>query len=74
MYLSFGALEAHGGVPFYEDMGRNFNSLVSTLTKAKNSQLEFASKIYPDHTHTTILAPALSDALLYLYGPHLPRD
>ena len=74
MYLSFGGLEAHGGVPFYEDMGRNYISLVSTLNQAKNSQLEFASKIYPDHTHTTIIAPALNDALLYLYGPHLPRD
>jgi len=73
MYLSFGALEANGGVPFYEDMGRNYNSLVSVLSTAKNPQLDFASKTYPDHTHTTIVAPALNDALLYLYGPHLPR-
>ena len=73
MYLSFGAMEANGGVSFYEDMGRNYNSLVSVLHSTPNDQLTFASKMYPGHTHTTILAPAINDALLYLYGPHLPR-
>ena len=73
MYLSFGAMEANGGVSIYEDMGRNYNSLVSVLNSTPNGQLEFASRVYPGHTHTTILAPAVNDALLYLYGPHLPR-
>ncbi|MDE0064691.1 MAG: alpha/beta hydrolase-fold protein [Gammaproteobacteria bacterium] len=72
MYLSFGALEANGGVSFYEEMGRNYNGLVSVLNTTPNDRLEFASKMYPGHTHTTILAPAFNDALLYLYGPHLP--
>ena len=72
IYLSFGALEAGGGVSFYEEMGRNYMRLVSTLTTTPNDQLTFRSKIYPGHTHTTILAPALNDALLYLYGPHMP--
>ncbi len=73
MYLSFGAMEANGGVSIYEEMGRNYNSLVSALNSTPNDGLTFASKMYPGHTHTTILAPALNDALLYLYGPHLPR-
>ena len=73
MYLSFGAMEANGGISFYEDMGRNYNSLVSVLHSTPNDRLTFTSKMYPGHTHTTILAPAINDALLYLYGPHLPR-
>ena len=73
MYLSFGAMEANGGVSFYEEMGRNYNGLVSVLNTTPNDRLEFASKMYPGHTHTTILAPAFNDAILYLYGPHLPR-
>ena len=72
MYLSFGELEANGGVEFYEDMGRNFNRLVSGLTKNPNDRLVWKSRVYPGHTHTTILAPAINDALLYLYGPHAP--
>jgi len=72
MFLSFGELEATGGVDFYEDMGRNFNRLVELLAKSENERLTYRSKIYPGHTHTTILAPALNDALLYLYGPHFP--
>jgi len=73
MYLTFGALEMNGGIGFYEDMGVNYNKLVSVLHATPNEQLKFHSKIYPDHTHTTIAAPAFNDALLYLYGPHLPR-
>ncbi|MEM1142789.1 MAG: alpha/beta hydrolase-fold protein [Pseudomonadota bacterium] len=72
MYLTFGALEMNGGVAIYEEMGRNFNRLVSTITTAKNPQLEYVSRVYPDHTHTTIVVPAYNDAMLYLYGPHLP--
>ncbi|MYB18861.1 MAG: hypothetical protein F4Y16_07735 [Holophagales bacterium] len=60
------------GVDFYEDMGRNFNATVSALGRTANPGLTWKSRIYPGHTHTTILAPALNDALLYLYGPHLP--
>jgi len=72
MYLSMGALETNGGVDFYEDMGRNFNATVSALGRTANPGLTWKSRIYPGHTHTTILAPALNDELLYLYGPHLP--
>ena len=74
MYLTFGGMEMNGGYPTYEDMGRNYNKLVSILTKANNPQLEFLSKIYANHTHTTIVVPAYNDAMLYLYGPHLPRS
>ena len=68
MYLSFGELEMVSS----EDMGRNFNRLVRTLTKAKNPQLEFDFKIYPDHSHTSIVVPSHNDAVLYLYDPKLP--
>lgn len=72
MFLSFGELEASGGVAFYEDMGRNFARLVGVLDKGKNPRLTFRSKYYPGHTHTSVLAPAINDALLYLYGSHFP--
>ncbi len=72
MFLSFGELEAAGGVDFYEDMGRQFDRTTSALHRNPNDQLTWTSKMYPGHTHTTILAPALNDALLHLYGPHQP--
>lgn len=65
-------LETNGGVDFYEDMGRNFHATVSALGRTANPGLTRKSRLYPGHTHTTVLAPALNDALLYLYGPHLP--
>lgn len=73
MFLSFGELEAWGAVPFYEDMGRNFGRLTNWLARHPNPQLEVRSKFYPSHTHTTVVLPAMNDALLYLYGPHFPE-
>jgi hypothetical protein len=72
MFLSLGELEASGGVSFYEDIGRNFARLVDVLDKARNSRLTHRSKRYPGHTHTSVLAPAINDAMLYLYGKHFP--
>ncbi|MEO8452800.1 MAG: alpha/beta hydrolase-fold protein [Gemmatimonadota bacterium] len=72
MFLSSGELEGNGGVSLYEDMGRNFARLVGVLDKRRNARLTYQSKRYPGHTHTTVLAPAINDALLYLYGPHFP--
>lgn len=72
MYLSFGELEATGGVEFYRDMGRNYLRLLEILGRRAPAQLSYRAKLYPGHTHTTIVTPALNDALLYLYGPHLP--
>jgi predicted alpha/beta superfamily hydrolase len=72
IFLSLGELEASGGVAFYEDMGRNFGRLVGALENRRNARLTYRAKRYPGHTHTTVLAPAINDALLYLYGPHFP--
>jgi predicted alpha/beta superfamily hydrolase len=72
MFLSLGELEASGGIWFYEDLGKNYQRLTDLLTARPNSRLTWAAKTYPGHTHTTVLAPALSDALLYLYGAHFP--
>ncbi len=72
MFLSMGALEMKGGVPFYEDMGRQFSRMTSALETNPNDQLTFRSKIYSDHTHTTVVLPAINDAICYLYGPHFP--
>jgi predicted alpha/beta superfamily hydrolase len=72
MFLSLGELEASGGIDFYEDMGHNFTRLLGVLDQRKNPRLTYRSKRYPGHTHTTVLAPAMNDALLYLYGPHFP--
>lgn len=68
MFLSFGSREMNGGVDFYDEMGRNYNRLVSALTRAPNAELNWVSRIYDGHTHTSVFAPALNDALLYLFG------
>ena len=72
MFLSSGELEASGGVSLYEEMGRNFARLVGVLDQRRNTRLTYQAKRYPGHTHTTVAAPAINDALLYLYGPHFP--
>ena len=69
MFLSLGDLEANGGIDFYEDMGRNFNSMVSALKTRPNAQLTWKHQLYPGHTHTSVLAPAINDAILYLFKP-----
>jgi predicted alpha/beta superfamily hydrolase len=66
MFVSCGSREINGGVGIYEELGRSYNRLVSALNRAPNDQLAWASKIYDGHTHTSVVAPALSDALLYL--------
>ena len=68
MYLSLGELEATGGVDFYADMGANFKRIVDALDTSANKRLNHKAHVYPGHTHTSVLAPALNDALLYLYG------
>ncbi|MDT9597379.1 alpha/beta hydrolase [Sphingosinicella rhizophila] len=68
MFLSMGSREMDGGVDFYEDMGRNYQRLVSVLEKAGRDDLEYKSKIYDGYTHTSVVAPSLNDALLYLLG------
>jgi predicted alpha/beta superfamily hydrolase len=68
MFLSAGSRELNGGVALYEDLGRNFNRLVSALSKAPNDQLDWSSRIYDGRTHTSVFAPALNDALFYLLG------
>jgi predicted alpha/beta superfamily hydrolase len=68
MFLSMGSLEIDGGNENYEDMGRQFNRVLSALNQTPNSGLEWKSKIYDGYTHTSVLAPAVNDALLYLYG------
>ena len=72
MFLSLGDLEATGGVEFYEDVGRQFGRLVGTLERQRSPRLTYRSKRYPGHTHTSVLAPAMNDALLYLYGKYFP--
>lgn len=72
MFLSLGELEATGGVAFYEDMARNYTRLTELLARRAHRQLTHRAKVYPGHTHTTVVPPAMTDALLYLYGPHFP--
>jgi predicted alpha/beta superfamily hydrolase len=68
MFLSMGSREINGGAAIYEDMGRNFKRLVSVLDKTPNEGLTWASRIYEGYTHVSTFAPALNDALLYLFG------
>lgn len=68
MFLSVGSRELNGGNAEYEDMGRNFKRLVNAMNETPNARLSWSSKIYDGYTHTSVVAPALNDALLYLYG------
>lgn len=66
MFLSIGSREMDGGIEFYEDLGRNFRRLVGALGQTPNDRLKWSSKIYEGYTHTSVVAPAMNDALLYL--------
>lgn len=68
MFLSIGTKEMAGGVDIYEDIGRNFNRMLSALRRNPSNDLAWSSKIYDGYTHTSVLLPALNDAFLYLYG------
>jgi predicted alpha/beta superfamily hydrolase len=68
MYLSIGEVEANGPIDFYNDMGGKFRQMVEALEAHPNPRLAHRSLIYPGHTHTSVLAPAVNDAILYLYG------
>jgi predicted alpha/beta superfamily hydrolase len=72
MFLSLGDLEVFGEVDYYRDMGRHYFRVLEALSKSRNPGLTYRARLYPGHTHTTVLGPALNDALLYLYGPHFP--
>lgn len=72
MFLSFGEVEAFGGAPFYEDMGRNFGRFSNWLARHPNPQLQYRAKLYPGHTHTSVMTGSMADALLFLYGSHFP--
>lgn len=72
MFLSIGSLEIDGGFAIYEDLGRHFTRLVDALKRTPNRQLQWTSKIYDGYTHTSVLAPAINDALLRLYGSKAP--
>ena len=51
----------------YEEIGRSYNSLKTALEQSEND-LSWKSRIYHGHTHTSVFAPALTDALIYLFG------
>lgn len=68
MYLSMGSKEMAAGVDFYEDMGRNYNRIISALHQNTSSRLTWSSKVYDGGTHTSTFIPAMNDALIYLYG------
>ncbi len=72
MFLSLGSKEANGGVNIYEQTGRFYNQIVGSLNRFPNKQLTWAAKTYAGHTHTSVVIPAMSDALLYLYGSYQP--
>lgn len=68
LFLSVGSRELAGGHDGFEDMGRNYTRLVSALNRHPNERLSWASKIYDGHTHSSVIAPAMNEALIYLYG------
>ena len=68
MFLSMGSKEMAGGLEVYEDIGRSFNRILSSLRRVPNPDLLWLSKVYDGYTHTSVFMPALNDALLYLYG------
>lgn len=72
LFLSAGSRELNGGVGLYEDLGRNFNRLISALARTPNDKLAWSSRIYDGRTHTSVFAPALNDALFYLLAENRP--
>jgi predicted alpha/beta superfamily hydrolase len=68
MFLSMGSKEMAGGIDLYDDIGKSFNHLLSALRRNVSADLTWSSKVYDGYTHTSVLTPALNDALLYLYG------
>lgn len=66
MFLSLGSEEASAGVDFYEDLGRNYNRMVSALRRHPSDRLTWSYRVYDGHTHTSVFLPALNDAILYL--------
>jgi predicted alpha/beta superfamily hydrolase len=69
MFLTLGELEATGPIDFYNDLGTQFGRLVDVLETVPNASLTHAARRYPDATHTSVLAPAVNDALRYLFAP-----
>lgn len=65
MFLSTSSLEINGGNAVYEDLGRSYNRLTKALEKS-GVDLGWKSPIYDGYTHTSVFAPALNDALIYL--------
>lgn len=71
MFLTLGELEAAGPVPLYNDLGAQFTRLTDVLADTPNAALAHEARRYQGETHTSVLAPALKDALLYLYDPQV---
>ena len=69
MFLSLGAVEMNSRSDTYREMGASFNRMVYGLRTTPNPRLTWQSKVYPDHTHTSIVLPALNDAVRYLLSP-----
>jgi len=69
MFLTLGELEASGPAPVYNDLGAQFARLTDVLADIPNAALVHEVRRYHEETHTSVLAPALKDALLYLYDP-----
>jgi predicted alpha/beta superfamily hydrolase len=70
MFLSMGSREMAAGIDMYEDMGRNFNLILSALKRNPSDDLVWSSKVYDGYTHTAVFMPSMNDALIYLYGNH----
>lgn len=69
IYLSIGEKETNGGFPLYEEMGRTYNRMISSLSTTPNAMLDYKAKIYSGETHTSVVAPAMNDAISFLFRP-----
>lgn len=65
VYISLGERELTHS--FYGTLGRNYTKLVGYFEAIPGKNLSVKSQVFPGTTHVTVVPPALTQALVYLY-------
>ena len=67
VYISLGERELSHS--FYGPLGRNYAKMVGLFEANPGQNLVIKSQVFPGATHITVVAPALTQALIHLYYP-----
>ena len=65
VYISVGERELTHN--FYGILGRNYSRMVGIFEDNPGKNLSVKSEVFPRATHNTVIAPAMTQALIYLY-------